>query len=102
MRPPDPTIGPFRFRTVYDASLQDDDSYGQLRPTSLVIAIRPASPDLERESFNHELLHGCCFVAGIKDGQRLTEEDWVARISPLYLATIRSNPDLASYLFTDK
>lgn len=101
MRPPDPQVGPFTFRVVYDSSLQDDDSYGQLRPTSLEIAIRPASPGLERETFNHELLHACCFVAGIKDGQRLNEEDWVSRISPLYLATVRSDPKLAAYLFHD-
>lgn len=102
MRPPDPTTGPFRWKVVYDASLQDDDSYGQLRPTSLEIAIRPATPDLERETFHHELLHACCFTAGIKDGQKFDEENWISRISPLYLATIRDHPALAAYLFTDR
>lgn len=93
-------VGPFSWRVIHDASLQDDESYGCTRPSQLEIAVRPAPLDLERESLNHEILHACCFVAGFADTTKLSEEAFVGRVSPIYLDTLRRDKDLRDYLFS--
>jgi len=56
-----------------------------------------------REVLLHEVLHACAYISGLSvEGEyhRLddVEETFVARISPVLLDVLRSNPSLLKYL----
>jgi len=39
----------------------------------------------------HEILHACGSFAGMEDKDKLTEEEWVTRVTPILLAVLEKN-----------
>lgn len=58
------------------------------------IRINPSiHPDLQQVTLIHEVLHACADFVGIED-EKLTEEDWIKRISPVLTQVLKDNPKL--------
>lgn len=60
------------------------------------IRINPSiHPDLQQVTLIHEVLHACADFVGIED-EKLTEEDWIKRISPILTQVLKDNPHLTT------
>jgi len=58
--------------------------------TYKTITIDQEIPDQE-ETLLHELLHACCDFAGMEDDEKLTEEEFISRISPILYTVLTEN-----------
>lgn len=58
------------------------------------IRINPSlHPDLKETTLIHEILHACADFVGVED-EKLSEEDWIKRISPVLTRVLKDNPNL--------
>jgi hypothetical protein len=98
-------VGPHDYRILVDETRlrqferergQGHYAYADLRACEIVLD--PTLPASQlRESLWHEVKHAVAHVTAWFDGA-LDEEDCIARMSPMELATLRDNPALVAYL----
>jgi hypothetical protein len=61
-------VGAFTYQVEYDDRLEENGQLGRISLTASTIGIRPdMSPDLEKMTLIHEVLHGILFTAGLRD-----------------------------------
>ncbi len=77
---------------VWSADEIEDGAFAICDQDNQTILIRSDLPEsLKEEVFVHELLHACCFAVGIEDEERLSEEQFVNRVSVVLQAALRDN-----------
>lgn len=106
-------VGPFIYTVqwdheswsaAFDATIDAADpdvlrAYGMTDQRGSVIYINPNNAEtILRETLLHEVMHACQFVAGMPNKAPVAGEEFVTRISPLLLDTLRRNPDLRDYI----
>lgn len=92
-------VGPIRYRITEDSSEIEEGRCGVTYKQTARIRINPSlSADVRKETLLHEMLHAICSICGIDDEDRLTEEEWISRVSPILLMVLQENPDLLSEL----
>ena len=81
------------------------ESLGTCSPDKGEIVVRSApddvSPDCQRETVLHEVLHGLLAVSALDEEPWLNDtraESLVNRLAPVLYETLRSNPRLTQYL----
>lgn len=69
------------------------DSEGQTHHSAEMICIHEGLPhERARQVLIHEMLHVCADFVGIKDDERLSEEEYVSRIAPVLTMVLMDNP----------
>jgi hypothetical protein len=113
--PPRPEViqvGPFIYTVnwdheswsaAFDATVTSNSdavrAYGMTDQRGSVIHMNPNNAEtFLRETLLHEVTHACHFVAGLGDGATVTCEEFVTRVSPVLLDTLRRNPELRDYI----
>jgi hypothetical protein len=112
-RPEALLIGPFTWvvkwdqeswSEAFDATILGDDpdaarAYGMTDKRSCTIWMNPNNAEtFLRETLFHEIMHACQFIAGLSNSKPVVGEDFITRVSPLYLDALRRNPGLVEYL----
>lgn len=97
-------VGPFAYNVSRDATsqvaLENEEAVGLTIPDALEIHISNAlSPDRERATLLHEIIHACADLADL--GDTSSEEDWASRLGPLLLQVMRDNPRLIAWVLED-
>lgn len=84
------------FKIIYDSPISDVDEDGHCSPNRGIIRINNILPKTEQEeTLLHEVLHGCCAFVGIDtEKEKLSEEEWITRISPILFTVLKENPSL--------
>lgn len=101
MKPPTTVhIGPFRYKLVLAQDHQEfSQDRGTIHHTLLEIRVdEKLAYDHQRKTVLHEVLHGCFMVANDGIAEKLTEEQWVHRVTGVLLDTLQRNPELVGYL----
>lgn len=95
-------VGPYVFTIITDNSLSDDDQYGNVSLSQLRITIcENASPQIQRETLQHELWHACAYVVGLDEDKKALPEEFISRVSPTYMAVMETNPHVRMYLYEE-
>jgi len=102
-------LGPFTYRITESRKewekwapeiAVEEDWWGYTHHASATILIQPnINPALQRTVLMHELLHACCFSAGMLDTRKRDEETWVAMVAPMVLDSIARSPGMTDFLF---
>lgn len=98
MRPRKLDVGPFRYEVIY-GPLTSESGFMQANEKRIVIGENPHQT--MAETLLHETLHAVIDMTGLRNTgpeADAEEEKWVASISPVLYAVLRSNPTLVSYL----
>lgn len=96
--PKEVVIGPYSYDVTVDKGL---DLLGETQNhDSTIVVRRPGqSPDCERDTMLHEVLHATLFVSGLSHPlEHDKEEELVRTLTPWLLAVLRDNPALMAYL----
>lgn len=85
---------------IYEVSYDHvADAWGATFHETSQIRISPQlSPEESKGTLLHEVIHACCNFAGIQDKEKLDEETWISRVSPILLTVLRENPKLLETL----
>ncbi len=95
-------VGQTEYRIELDPTEIDSDTCGSTYLTQSVIRIRPGLSEGEhRDTLLHETLHACAHFANISHKERLVEEEWIGRLTPVLLDTLCRNPELRKVLFNE-
>ena len=90
-------IGGRIWSIIYDNAEHQEGRRGSTYKELQQIRINPSiHKDLQDTTLIHEILHACADFVGIED-EKLTEEEWIKRISPTLAQMIKQNPDLLKY-----
>ena len=87
-------IGAAEWKVVRSPLLRQDDHLGSCYDETQEIHIAShLEGSAADEAFIHELLHACCRFAGVNPNEEtvLTEEDFVARLSPILHTVLKEN-----------
>lgn len=85
-------IGAKTFRVQQYPFLSDVEESGHCVKDRGLIRIEENQPEDEKqETLLHEILHCCCGFAGIEDGEKLTEEQFISRVSPILHTVLVEN-----------
>jgi hypothetical protein len=99
-------VGAWRYKvdTSADAVLKmraetSADCVGRVRHTEQTITIKPEmAADQLRDTLLHEVLHAVHSFVGMDVADECGCEEFVHRLCPTLLDTLRRNPDLVTYL----
>lgn len=84
-------IGAFDYEVKYDDRLEENGQLGRINLTKSTIGIRPdMSPDIERMTLLHEVIHGILFQAGYRD----MDERAVDLLAHGLVQVAQDNPEL--------
>lgn len=84
-------VGTSLYKVIEDEGEHQDGRRGSTYKELREIRINPSlSPDLKEITLLHEILHACCDFVGIED-EKLTEEEWIVRISPILHQVLKEN-----------
>ncbi len=89
-------VGGKRYKIIYqEYGLTCNNEYGDFDGNQQVIRIDSRNArDEQADTLLHETLHACCHFAGIDVEEKLTEEDFVTRISPILHTVLKENHSL--------
>ena len=87
-------VGCITYEVKEDSAQHQDDRRGATYKELSEIRINPhLSSKLKEITLLHEVLHACADFTGI-ESEKLTEEQWVVRISPILLTVLKENKGL--------
>lgn len=66
--------------------------------SSQIIIAPLISDGVYRTTLLHEVMHTCANFAGIENKDKLTEEEFITRIAPVFLMVLADNPELVAEL----
>lgn len=91
------------YRVEIDSTEIENGNCGATYHNSGVIRIRPNLTDGEyRDTLFHEVRHACAHAAGVSQEEKLSEEEWISRTTPILLDTLTRNPELRKILFDEE
>lgn len=86
-------VGAFTYRVITnDRGITQQGDFGETDHQShtIRIAAMTSEPSCE-ETFLHEAIHTACNFSGVLEGERMTEEQFVSRISPALYTILKEN-----------
>jgi hypothetical protein len=110
MKPPKRiNVGPFVYDVTFDRATMDarvrEESTALIGHHDGAVLTIDIDPDQAvgqaRDTLLHELLHAIADVTGLSEAWGDREEEFVGRLSPAILDTLRRNPKLVRYLIAD-
>ena len=93
-------VGPYVY-AIHEVHTLADGSWAMILWESRTIQIKASlDPIMKRMALWHEIKHACNEIVG-KDRGKFTEEEYTHCAAPLELDTLRTNPDLVTYLLEE-
>lgn len=88
-------IGCINWQVILRESLSDEGCRGKCYKDRNEIHITTDLPDsAQKETLMHEVLHACCHFVGITEEDKITEEEFCTRITPILRTVLKENPNL--------
>lgn len=85
-------IGSKEWKIELDDEVREDGAYGKCFPSLSKIYLYKRQEQKEIEiTLIHELLHACASFVGIKDHDKLTEEEFINRVSQILHTVLEEN-----------